>query len=130
MKLATRNDVKLQAVITAVQTGKWYDISKDPRVNTTYSQPFEKVKEELCTLPDLVLRGHRIVVPESLREKVCDQMVEEKVNSFLACQVTTSRNEREPLQMSELPTAPWTKVGIDFGVALTGSSEYLLIETY
>ena len=35
LKLANRNDVTLQAVITAVQTGKWYDISKDPRVNTS-----------------------------------------------------------------------------------------------
>ena len=57
LKLATRN-VTLQAIITAVQTGKWYDISKDPRV--------------LCTLLDLVLRRHRIVVPETLREKVVD----------------------------------------------------------
>ena len=131
MKLATRN-VTLQAIITAVQTGKWYDISKDPRVNTSDFQSFEKVKEELCTLSDLVLRGHRIVVPETLREKVVDiaheghmgmtktkalvrekvwfpridRMVEEKVKSCLVCQVTTPRNEREPLQMSELPTAP------------------------
>ena len=28
LKLAIRNDVTLQAVITAVQTGKWYDISR------------------------------------------------------------------------------------------------------
>ena len=47
--------------------------------------------------------------------------------SCLACQVTTPRNEREPLQMSALPTSPWTEVSIDFGVATTGSNEYLLI---
>ena len=109
------------------------------------------MKEKLCTLPDLVLRGHRIAAPETLGEKVVDIaheghmgmtktkalipkniwfpkidcMVEEK--SCLACHVTTPRTEREPLQMSELPSAPWTKVSIDFGVAPTGSSEYLLI---
>ena len=35
LQLATQNNVTLQAVITVVQTGKWYDISKDPRVNTS-----------------------------------------------------------------------------------------------
>ena len=68
LKLATQNDVTLQAVITAVQTGKWYDISKDPTVNASDFQFLEKVKEELCTLPDLVLRGHRIAAPETLGE--------------------------------------------------------------
>ena len=151
--ISPEQNVTLQAVITAVQIGKWYDISKDPRVNTSDFQSFEKVKEKLCTLTDLVLRGHGIVVHETLREKVVDitqeghmgmtktkalvrekvwfpkidRMVEEKVKSCLACQVTTPTNEREPLQMSELPTAPWTEVSINFGVAPTGSSEYLLI---
>ena len=151
LKLATQNDVTLQAVITAVQTGKWFDISKDPRVNTSKFQFLEKVKEEQCSLPDLVLRGHRIAAPETLGEKVVDiaheghmgmtktkALVRKNVSfpkndcmfeakSCLACQVTTPRTEREALQMSELPSAPWTKVSIDFGVAPTGSSEYLII---
>ena len=116
-------------------------------------QSFEKVRNELCTLPDLVLREHRIVIPEALREKVIDiaheghmgvvktqalirekvwfpkisRLVEEKVKSCLACQVTTPRNTREPLQISELPKQPWSELSIDFGLAPTGSNEYLLV---
>ena len=153
VKSATQDDATLQAVIEAVQTGKWYQNSRNASINTSDFQSFEKVKEELCTQSDLVLRGHRIVVPESLRMKMVDiaheghmgmcktkalirekvwfpkidRLVEEKVKSCLACQVTTPRNEREPLQMSELPRAPWTEVSIDFGLAPTGSSEYLLV---
>ena len=82
---------------------------------------------------DIAHEGHmgmtktKTLVRENVWFPKIDRMVEEKVKSCLACQVTTPRNEREPLQMSELPTAPWTEVSIDFGVAPTGSSEYLLI---
>ncbi len=153
LKSATRNDATLQAVMKAVQTGKWYETSKDARINVSDFQSFEKVRNELCTLPDLVLREHRIVIPEALREKVIDiaheghmgvvktqalirekvwfpkisRLVEKKVKSCLACQVTTPRNTREPLQMSELPKQPWTERSIDFGFVPTGSNEYLLV---
>ena len=137
----------------SVQTGKWHENSKDARVNISDFQSFEKVKDELCTILDLVLRGHRIVIPETLREKVIDitheghmgivktkalirekvwfpkidQMVEENVKSCLGCQATTPSNAKEPLQMSKLPKAPWTELSIDFGLAPTGSNEYLLV---
>ncbi len=105
----------------------------------------------MCTLPDLVLREHRIVIPEALREidiaheghmgvvktqalireKVwfpkINRLVGKKVKSCLACQVTTPRNTREPLQMSELTKQPWAELSIDFGLAPTGSNEYLLV---
>ena len=123
-----RIDPNLQGVMRSVQTGKWHKNSKDARVNISDFQSFEKVKDELCTIPDVVLRGHRIVLPETLREKVIDiahegrmgivktkalirekvwfpkidQMVEEKVKSCLACQATTPKNAKEPLQMSKV----------------------------
>jgi hypothetical protein len=137
----------------AVQTGKWHQTSQDARINISDFQGFEKVRNELCTISDLVLREHRIVIPEALREKVIDiaheghmgvvktqalirekvwfpkisRLVEEKVKSCLVCQVTTPRNTRESLQMSELPKQPWTELSIDFGLAPTCSNEYLLV---
>jgi hypothetical protein len=151
LKSATRNDATLQAVMKALQTGKWHETSKDARINISDFQSFEKVRNELCTLPDLVLREHRIVIPEALREKVIDiaheghmglvktqalirekvwfpkisRLVEEKVKSCLACQVTTLRNTKEPLQMSELPKQPWTELSMDFGRRLL-----VLMSTY
>jgi hypothetical protein len=56
----------IQAVMKAVQTGKWHETSKDARINISDFQSFERVKNELCTLTDLVLREHRIVIPEAL----------------------------------------------------------------
>ena len=90
----------------------------------------------------VVLRGHRIVIPETLREKVIDiaheghmgmvktkalirekvwfpkidRLMEEEVKSCQACQVTPPTMAREPLQMSDLPKTPWTKLSMDFGL--------------
>ena len=152
LKSATKNDATLQAVMKAVQIGKWYESSKDEKINTLDFMSFEKVKDELCTLPDLILTGHRIVIPETLGEKVIDiaheghvkmvktkalirekvwfpkihRLVEEKVKSCLACQVTMPLNVKEPLQMSNLPKAPWTELCMDFGLAPTGPYRRLL----
>ena len=52
--------------------------------------------------------------------------MEKKVKSCLAC-LTTLMNAREPLQMSNLPKAPWTELSMNFGLAPTGSNEYLLV---
>ena len=54
-------------------------------------------------------------------------MVEKKIKSCLPCQATTPKNETEPLHMSELPKAPWSELSVDFGLAPTGSNEYLMV---
>ena len=98
------------------------------------------------------MRGSRIVVPWSLRDKVVrlaheghqgitkkreyfrtrvwfpglDRIVEAHIQHCHPCQVVTPLNEREPLRMSPLPSEPWKEVTIDFwGPINTG--EYLLV---
>ena len=153
IKPATRNDATLTAVENAITTGNWQEHGLDQEVNKSDFQSFKILKDKLCTQDSLILRGHRLVIPEALREKIVDiaheghmgitktkallrekvwfpkidQLVEKKVKSCLACQVTTPRNEREPLIMSELPSAPWTEVSVDFGTAPTGLNEYFLV---
>ena len=52
------------------------------------------------------------------REKIwfpgIDSMINDEVKSCLSCAIATNNPTREPLIMSELPTAPWTEVSIDF----------------
>lgn len=102
---------------------------------------------------NLILLETRIVVPNSLqhhvvnlaqedhqglvktksllREKVwfpnIDKLVESKVKSCKACLIATPECEREPLQMSPLPTAPWKEISFDF--AEIPNKEYLLLIT-
>ena len=144
----TRNDVTLQAAITALHTNRWYF----PKGDENTFRALERVKDELSvTQEGLVLKGTRVVIPEALqsravqlahkghqglvktkqllREKVwfhgIDRMATEQVTKCLSCQVTTPVPKREPLQMSPLPEGPWRELSADF--ADTGTGEYLLI---
>ena len=125
VELATKDDNTLQAVIEAIRTGRWHERSENDDINISEFHSYEKIKDELCTLSNLILKGHRIIIPEALREKVVDiaheghmeitktkalirekvwfpkinQMVEKKIKSCLPCQATTPKNETEPLHM-------------------------------
>ncbi|GFN74628.1 transposon ty3-g Gag-Pol polyprotein [Plakobranchus ocellatus] len=66
-----------------------------------------------------------------LREKVwfknIHTAVEQAVKNCFACQVATPTTTREPLQMSDLPQEPWSKLSADFGHLPDGT--YLLVVT-
>ena len=145
IKLETEKDSSLQALIKAIETNLW----TDPEV-----QEYKKVKDELLVYKGTILRGNRIVVPNTLtnravdlahvghqgivktkqliREKVwfpgVDKMVKEKVDSCLPCQAaTTCKAQRcEPLRMTPLPTAPWKELAMDFLGPLP-SGDYLMV---
>ena len=112
------------------------------------------MKDELLVYKGTILRGNRIVVPNTLRnravdlahvghqgivktkqlirEKVwfpgVDKMVKEKVDCCLPCQAaTTCKAQRlEPLRMTPLPTAPWKELTMDFLGPLP-SGDYLMV---
>ena len=103
----------------------------------------------------LVLRGHRLILPQSLqnqaidiahqshpgkvktkqliREKIwfpgIDKLVENVVKSCITCQASyKGPARREPLQLTPLPSGPWIAVAIDFAGPFP-SGEYLLVVT-
>ena len=107
----------------------------------------------MSTSGNLILRGTRIVIPQSLQEHVInlaheghqglvetksllrekvwfpniDKLVENKVKSCSACLICTPECKREPLQMSPLPAAPWKEISVDF--ANLPDQEYMLLIT-
>eukprot|EP00795_Rhopilema_esculentum_P005121 gene5121-biopygen179 len=119
---------------------------------------YRAIKEELSIgAQNIILRGSRIVIPLSLRQKAIDiaheshqglsktkAMIREKVwfpkiddlvkatiDSCLACQATGKENRPEPLQLSELPTKPWEKLHIDYyGPLPTGDYLVVIIDRY
>ena len=152
---ATKADVTLQAVSKAIETGNWYEGTKESSVDAADFSAWQKVKDELTVAvnPKVILRGTRIAIPKKLQERVVnlaheghqgvvktksllrekvwfpgiDKMVEKKVQSCCACLISTPESKREPLLMSPLPKAPWSEVSMDF--AELPNSEYLLIIT-
>ena len=149
---STKHDKILQTVLKSVETGQWHQ--DDEKVLSSY----KKVCSELSmTSLGILLRGQRIVLPQNLwqeaialaheghqgmskskamlRAKVwfpgMDQLLEDKLKNCIACQATTSTNKPAPLQMSELPPAPWTELSADFfGPLPTGEHLLLVIDDY
>ena len=149
IKRETKVDTAMQALAKAIENEEW----TDPIV-----QGFKNIKDELSIYNGIILRGNRIVIPNSLQEKAVDlahighqgigktkalirekvwfsgidKMVENKIRNCLACQATTTRQEtREPVKSTVLPKAPWKEISIDFcGPFPSGDCLLVVIDDY
>ena len=114
---------------------------------------YKHVKDELSVSSHgLILRGNRIVVPHSLRQRAVDiaheshlgiqktkallrekvwfpqidNIVKNTIEKCVTCQAVASPNPPEPLAMTQMPKSQWEVLNIDFyGPLPTG--EYLLV---
>lgn len=154
---ATKVDATLSAVKDLLLTGQWAMMktkySADPSVDYEALQAYSKVGNELTVTEEgLVVKGHKIAIPEQLqshviqlaheghqgvvktksllREKVwfphIDRMVEEALQGCVACKATYDPKQREPLIMTELPTRKWSCLAADFFGPLP-SGDHLLV---
>jgi hypothetical protein len=145
IQLETSADDTMQMVIQAIETNNWLYPSKTE---------YKKVSDGLSLHNGIILRGHRIVMPTSLRRRTIhlahidhqgiiktkrlfrskvwfpniDKIVEETIQNYLPCQAATSGNHPppEPLKITQLPSAPWKEVAMDF-LGLFPTGEYLLV---
>ena len=72
IKQATRDDEVLQRVIECIRNEQWSSLGGS--AGSFALRSYKAVKEELCVNRegDIVLRGSRIVVPESLQNRAMD----------------------------------------------------------
>ena len=141
---ATNNDQTMKGLRASIRLNQWdNDIVK----------PYKSVKYELTvTSENIILRGTRIVIPESLQQKAIelaheshqglaktkallrekiwlpgvDKATENMIDRCIICQSVGKPNPPQPLTMSKMPDAPWDKVYVDFYGPLP-SGEYLLV---
>ncbi|KAK3083972.1 hypothetical protein FSP39_006106 [Pinctada imbricata] len=155
---ASQHDPVIPLVIEAVTLNHW-----DPKLckdNKSYNC-FSRMRNELTvvSIKDkcILLRGTRIVIPESLqrraisiaheghqgitktkqllREKVwfpyIDDLTEQMCKSCITCLSLSPTNTPEPLKMSELPSKPWDEVSVDFfGPIPNGDYIMVVIDDY
>ena len=149
---ATTQDKTLQCVAYLIRNSSWnklYDLPREYKeANQSELNLFKRVKDELT----IVLKGSRIVIPEQLREKAVsiaheghqglvktkqllrekvwfpgiDKYVKRVVDTCIACQANGPVNRPDPLQMSQLPPAPWHTLHMDFCGPFP-SGEYLVV---
>lgn len=142
---ASKEDSEFVRLREHIRTGNWSNVSS---ITTEYLP----VKEELCTLGDLVLRGHRLVIPEVLRKKVLelaheghqgivktktrlrtkvwwpkiDRAVEKLCKSCHGCQVVSDGPVPEPMARVIPPSGPWQDCAADL-LGPMPSGEYLFV---
>ena len=129
---ATDADKTMQSLRAAVRHNKW---------DCNLVKPFRAIKDELIVAPqNIVLRGSRIVVPESVQQQAIDiahethqglvktkallgekvwfpgidKIVKETLDRCMPCQATGQPKPPEPIRMTPMPDGPWQKVHADF----------------
>jgi transposase InsO family protein len=153
VETATANDPLLQAVMSCLRSGQWHQPPSG--ISCAELSRFELIKDELTCMDTVVLKSNRIVIPTTLQERVTDiaheghqgmsktkallrekvwfphmdRLVESKVKSCLACQISTPITSREPLQMTSLPTGPFEEISIDFA-HVEGKTVLLVVDDY
>ena len=116
-------------------------------------RPYKDIFRELSVAKQLVLRGRRIVVPESLWQDIValahigdqrptktkqylhervwfpkmDAMVEEHVKACKPCLAATPGENYQPLQPSTIPDHPWQHVATDFKGPVGNQFYFLLV---
>ena len=156
---ASRADPAFNLVVSAVRNGRWHESiqqSMNPDI-TTFVQAMYKRREELTvTDDDMILRNHRLVIPNMLqkhcvelaheghqgetktkrllREKVwfpgIDKLVRELCDSCVACQAAVVDNRKDPVEMTNLPPYPWAEVSLDFCDLPNGEHLLVIVDDY
>ena len=148
MKAQTSKDVTLSKLLSEIQSAKW---SNDQKLKA-----YSGIKEELSVFEGVVLRGNRIVVPQSLQKQILklahethqgivktkqflrarffwpgmDQDVERLIKSCSACVVNQPLNRYTPLQPTPLPRGPWIKGAVDLVGPIDGKYILTYIDYY
>ena len=151
---ATKADIALQMCMEAIKRDNWNDVltNADEAVKNEL-KCLHNVRDELSVSEsgDLLLRDHRIIVPQVLRKRIIDiaheghqgitktkalirekvwfpaidRLTESIIRDCLPCQATVIEHSKEPLIMSPLPKKAWSEVSVDF--ADLPSGEHLLV---
>ena len=155
VRAATAKDKVFQTVIELCNTGSCHEVNKYD-VDQAALRQFQNVRDELTVNRhgNLLLRNTRIVMPTSLQARAVqlaheghqgtsktkalirsnvwfpglDTAVDDAIRRCIPCQANTTRQNREPLNMSNLPLGPWINLSIDFCGPLP-SGQYLMVIT-
>lgn len=136
IKQATLDDVTLQTLKETILQKNLED-----KTWTQQLKPFKNIRSELTTYNELILRGQRIVLPDSLQLKAIelahkshlgivktkqllrtkvwfpemDKKVEEVIKKCLPCQTAIDNKQRDPIQPTKMSlSTPFETLAVDF----------------
>ena len=144
---ASAEDEELTEIRKCWRTGDW----------STAPSPYKLLRDEVTVVGRLVMRGTRIVVPLSLRERVLElaheghqgivktkdrlrskvwwpsmnAMVERHCKKCLGCQAVTPVTTTPPVKTTTMPTKPWRDLAVDLmGPLPTGDNLLVTVDYY
>jgi len=117
-------------------------------------QDFWNYRDEMSVVEGLVLKGNRLVIPESLQKEMLQQIhkghfgmekcrrrarqvmfwpglnadIDNMVSACSTCVSNKNKQQSEPLKIHEVPQVPWEKVGID--LFTVKGKEYIAVVDY
>jgi hypothetical protein len=135
IRTATKKDPVMIKLLKTIQTG-WRDLKKETEKEI---QPYFDVRAELTCEDGLILKGERIVIPMSERRKVMNNLhishlgregtlakareyvywpkMNEEIKQIISvcdvCIRVRSQQQKEPLQLQEVPSRAWAVVSSD-----------------
>ena len=147
INIESGNDKKLAGVRRALKTGDWKALE---------NSRFKMLKDELCVNDNIVLRGTRIVIPESLKKETLDLAheghpgivsmkhrlsskvwwegidmdAEKAVKSCRGCQLVQKTVDPSPLKPNPLPQGPWESIAMDLMGPLPSGESILVVTDY
>lgn len=142
----SQEDVEIQQVFECLERGISHELPLQFRV----------VANELCRCEDILLRTDRIVIPQSLRERVLqiaheghigirmmklhlrdsvwwpkmDAAVESFVKRCRGCILVSAPEPPEPMVRKNMPNGPWQEIAIDFLGPLPDGQTLLVVVDY
>ena len=135
-------DKEISEIKKALQDGNW----------TEHLKRYKLMEIELCTIGNLLTRGRRLIIPESLKSEVLklgheghpgiqamknrlrakvwwlgmDKDIDKHIKSCRGCVMVGPTNCPEPMVRRKLPIKAWEDLAVDFLGPLP-SDEYLLV---
>lgn len=142
---ASATDPELEEVRKAITSGHFENC-----------KPYAPIANELCVMGYLVLRGNRIVLPQSLQARALslaheghlgivgtkqhlrtklwwpgmDRAAEKYCKACHGCQIVARPDPPEPLRTTPLPDGPWQDVAIDLLGPLPSNHSILVVVDY
>ncbi|XP_060073561.1 uncharacterized protein K02A2.6-like [Ylistrum balloti] len=150
IRTRTDEDEQLSQVKALIENG-W---PENKNVLTKNLQEFWKLRNELTINEGIVLKGERIVIPESLQDEILSDLhvghfgiektklrarsivywhgmntdIADMISRCSTCMDMRNNNQKEPLKPTPVPSGPWQVVGTD--LFSWNQSDFLIVTDY